>query len=100
MKFLGILMIALSFVTIQGCSTVGQVWESGKDFVTGTVDAAVTGTSKVVSAVAEDVVDTAAFVADTGAGIVEDVNQFRIDRCNLPRVVITQHLLLALLDDC
>ena len=78
MKFLGILMIALSFVTIQGCSTIGQVWESGKNFVTGTVDAAVTGTSRVVSAVAEDVVDTAAFVADTGAGIVEDVSD-RID---------------------
>ena len=73
MKFLGILIIALSLVTIQGCSTVASVWEGGKTFVTGTVDAAVQGTSQIVSAVAEDVVDTAAFVADTTAGVVEDV---------------------------
>ena len=73
MKFLGILMIALSLVTVQGCSTVGAVWDSATTFVTGTVDAAVTGTSQIVSAVAEDVIDAAAFVADTGAGLVEDV---------------------------
>jgi len=73
MKFLGILMIALSLVTVQGCSTVGAIWEGATTFVTGTVDAAVQGTSQVVSAVAEDVIDAAAFVADTGAGLVEDV---------------------------
>ena len=73
MKFLGILMIALSLVTVQGCSTVGAVWDGATTFVTGTVDAAVQGTSQVVSAVAEDVIDAAAFVADTGAGLVEDV---------------------------
>ena len=73
MKFLGILMIALSLVTVQGCSTVGAVWDGATTFVTGTLDAAVTGTSQIVSAVAEDVVDTAAFVADTSAGLVEDV---------------------------
>ena len=73
MKFLGILIIALSLVTVQGCSTVGAVWEGATTFVTGTIDAAVTGTSQVVSAVAEDVVDTAAFIADTSAGLVEDV---------------------------
>ena len=73
MKFLGILMIALSLVTVQGCSTVGAVWDGATTFVTGTVDAAVTGTSQIVSAVAEDVVDTAAFVVDTSAGLVEDV---------------------------
>jgi len=73
MKFLGILMIALSLVTVQGCSTVGAIWDGATTFVTGTVDAAVQGTSQVVSAVAEDVIDAAAFVADTGAGLVEDV---------------------------
>ena len=73
MKFLGILIIALSLVTVQGCSTVGAVWDGATTFVTGTLDAAVTGTSQIVSAVAEDVVDTAAFVADTSAGLVEDV---------------------------
>ena len=73
MKFLGILIIALSLVTVQGCSTVGAVWDGATTFVTGTLDAAVTGTSEIVSAVAEDVVDTAAFVADTSAGLVEDV---------------------------
>ena len=78
MKFLGILIIALSLVTVQGCSTVASVWEGGKTFVTGTIDAAVTGTSQIVSAVAEDVVDTAAFVADTGAGLVQSVAD-RID---------------------
>ena len=73
MKFLGILIIALSLVTVQGCSTVGAVWDGATTFVTGTLDAAVTGTSEIVSAVAEDVIDAAAFVADTGAGLVEDV---------------------------
>ena len=73
MKFLGILIIALSLVTVQGCSTVGAVWDGATTFVTGTLDAAVTGTSEIVSAVAEDVVDTAAFIADTSAGLVEDV---------------------------
>jgi len=73
MKFLGILIIALSLVTVQGCSTVGAVWDGATTFVTGTIDAAVTGTSEIVSAVAEDVVDTAAFIADTSAGLVEDV---------------------------
>ena len=73
MKFLGILIIALSLVTVQGCSTVGAVWDGATTFVTGTIDAAVTGTSEIVSAVAEDVIDAAAFVADTGAGLVEDV---------------------------
>ena len=73
MKFLGILIIALSLVTVQGCGTVGAIWDGATTFVTGTIDAAVTGTSQVVSAVAEDVIDAAAFVADTGAGLVEDV---------------------------
>jgi hypothetical protein len=73
MKFLGILIIALSLVTIQGCGTVASVWEGGKTVVTGTIDAVVQGTTQIVSAVAEDVADTTAFVVDTTAGVVEDV---------------------------
>ena len=72
MKILQISMISL-LLMVSGCSTVGGVWEAGKTVVTGTVDAVVTGTSKVVSAVAADVANTTAFVVDTTAGVVETV---------------------------
>tara|TARA_Y100001963_G_C6618896_1_gene370751 strand:+ start:492 stop:761 length:270 start_codon:yes stop_codon:yes gene_type:complete len=70
-------LISLSFlVLIAGCSTVGGVWEAGKTVVTGTVDSVVTGTSQVVSAVTEDVVDAAAFVGDTTAGVVQEASEY------------------------
>ena len=60
---------------MTGCTTVGGVWEAGKTVVTGTVDSVVTGTSQVVSAVTEDVVDAAAFVGDTTAGVVAEASE-------------------------
>ena len=68
-----VLISGILLIFIAGCSTIGGVWEAGKTVVTGTVDAVVTGTSQVASAVAEDVVDATAFVVDTTAGVVEDV---------------------------
>ncbi len=72
MKYLQLSMISL-FLLISGCASIGGVWDAGKTIVTGTVDAVVQGTSKVVSAVAADVANTTAFVVDTTAGLVETV---------------------------
>ena len=72
MKYLQLSIISL-FLLISGCASVCGVWDAGKTIVTGTVDAVVTGTSKVVSAVAADVANTTAFVVDTTAGVVETV---------------------------
>ena len=70
-------LLSISFlVLIAGCSTVGGVWEAGKTVVTGTVDSVATGTSQVVSAVTEDVIDAAAFVGDTTAGVVEEASEY------------------------
>jgi len=70
-------LIIMSFlIMIAGCSTVGGVWEAGKTVVTGTVDSVVTGTSQIVSAVTEDVVDAAAFVGDTTAGVVNEAAEY------------------------
>ena len=70
-------LIAISFlILLSACSTLNSVWEGGKTVVTGTVDAVVQGTSTVVSAVAEDIVDTVAFGADTTAGVVESGAEF------------------------
>ena len=76
MNYLKSLIVALFVVTLGACSTMEAVWEGGKTVVTGTVDAVVTGTSQIVSAVAEDVVDTTAFVVDTSAGLVEASAEF------------------------
>ena len=73
MKYLIASILGLFLLLPVGCSTISGVWEAGKTVVTGTVDAVVTGTSQIVSAVAEDVADTTAFVVDTTAGVVEDV---------------------------
>ena len=72
MKYLQLSIFSL-FLLISGCASIGGVWDAGKTIVTGTVDAVVTGTSKVVSAVAADVANTTAFVVDTTAGLVETV---------------------------
>ena len=72
MKYLQLSIISL-FLLISGCASIGGVWDAGKTIVTGTVDAVVQGTSKVVSAVAADVANTTAFVVDTTAGLVETV---------------------------
>tara|TARA_R100001443_G_scaffold75344_1_gene82941 strand:- start:1392 stop:1658 length:267 start_codon:yes stop_codon:yes gene_type:complete len=70
-------LIALSFlILISACSTVGGAWNAGKTVVTGTVDSVVTGTSTVVSAVTEDLVDVVAFTGDTAAGMVASTSEF------------------------
>ena len=76
MKYLITSVFCFFLLVSTGCSTIGGVWEAGKTVVTGTVDAVVTGTSQIVSAVAEDVADTTAFVVDTTAGVVEDVANY------------------------
>ena len=76
MKYLITSVLCFFLLVSTGCSTIGGVWEAGKTIVTGTVDAVVTGTSQIVSAVAEDVADTTAFVVDTTAGVVEDVADY------------------------
>ena len=69
--------IALSFLILMvGCSTVGGVYDAGRTVVTGAVDTLATGTSQVVSAVTEDVIDAAAFVGDTTAGVVEEASEY------------------------
>jgi len=71
------------------CASIGSVIEGGKEFTTGVVDGAVKGTSTVVSAVSDDVVNTGEFVVEsavdvgksvvnTGTGIVQKAAQ-RID---------------------
>ena len=59
-------------IIVDDAIIVGESIYVHRDSMSG-LDAAVQGTSQIVSAVAEDVVDTAAFVADTTAGVVEDV---------------------------
>ena len=76
MKYLITSVLCFFLLVSTGCSTIGGVWEAGKTIVTGTVDAVVTGTSQIVSAVAEDIADTTAFVVDTTAGVVEDVADY------------------------
>lgn len=76
MKYLITSVLCFFLLVSTGCSTIGGVWEAGKTVVTGTVDAVVTGTSQIVSAVAEDIADTTAFVVDTTAGVVEDVADY------------------------
>ena len=78
MKYLFASILGSFLLFGAGCASVGGVWEAGKTVVTGTVDAVVTGTSQIVSSVAEDVADTTDFVLDTTAGVVEDVAD-RID---------------------
>ncbi len=65
-------------LALTGCGTVAQVWETGTEVVSNTVDTVVTGTSDLVTAVGTDIVDTGAFVVDTGAGVV-DVVADRVD---------------------
>ena len=72
--FLSIFLVSV----LTGCGTVAQVWETGTEVVSNTVDTVVTGASDLVSAVGTDIVDTGAFVVDTGAGVVEGVSE-RID---------------------
>ena len=76
MKYLITSVLCFFLLVSTGCSTIGGVWEAGKTVVTGTVDAVVTGTSQIVSAIAEDIADTTAFVVDTTAGVVEDVANY------------------------
>ena len=65
-------------LTLTGCGTVAQVWETGTEVVSNTVDTVVTGASDLVTAIGTDIVETGAFVVDTGAGVVEGVSE-RID---------------------
>ena len=62
-------------LTLGGCSTVGQIWETGVEVVSNTVDTVVTGASDLVTAIGTDVVETGAFVVDTTAGVVEGVSE-------------------------
>jgi len=81
--------IFAGLVFAASCASVGSVIEGGKEFTTGVVDGAVKGTSTVVSAVSDDVVNTGEFVVEsavdvgksvvnTGTGIVQKAAQ-RID---------------------
>ena len=72
MKYILTSILCFFLLVSAGCSTIGSVWESGKTVVTGTVDAVVTGTSQIATAIAEDVSDTVAFVGDTTAGVIAD----------------------------
>ena len=76
MKYLITGILGLSLLLVSGCSTIATTWDSGKKLVTGVVDDVVVGTSNIVGAVAEDVVDAAAIVADTTAGSVEAITDY------------------------
>jgi len=76
MKYLITGILGLSLLLVSGCSTIATTWDSGKKLVTGVVDDAVVGTSNIIGAVAEDVVDAAAIVADTAAGSVEALSDY------------------------
>jgi uncharacterized protein YceK len=74
--------LILSFflvLTLSGCGTIAQVWETGVDVVSNTVDTVVGGASDLVTAVGTDIVDTGAFVVDTGAGVVEVISD-KVDK--------------------
>ena len=73
----GLLILFLAS-TISGCGTIAQVWETGVEVVSNTVDTVVTGTSDLVTAIGTDIVETGAFVVDTGAGVVEGISE-RVD---------------------
>lgn len=81
--------IFAGLVFAASCASVGSVIEGGKEFTTGVVDGAVKGTSTIVTAVSDDVVNTGEFVVEsavdvgksvvnTGTGIVQKAAQ-RID---------------------
>ena len=80
MKYLITGILGLSLLLASGCSTIGTAWDSGVKLVTGVVDDAVVGTSNIIGAVAEDVVDAAAIVADTAAGSVEALSDYVDDQ--------------------
>mgnify|MGYP003326094783 CR=1 FL=1 len=65
-------------LTLTGCGTVAQVWETGTEVVSNTVDTVVTGASDLVTAIGTDIVETGAFVVDTGAGVVEGLSLIHI----------------------
>ena len=77
-SFIKGIVIGAVIILLTGCGTVAQVWETGTEVVSNTVDTVVTGASDLVTAVGTDIVDTGAFVVDTGAGVVEGVSE-RID---------------------
>jgi uncharacterized protein YceK len=72
--FLSIFLVSI----LSGCGTIAQVWETGTEVVSNTVDTVVTGTSDLVTAIGTDIVETGAFVVDTGAGVVEGISE-RVD---------------------
>lgn len=65
------LLIGIFVLLITSCASVGSVIDSTKAVATGILDMTVGTASRVVSAVAEDVADTTAFVADTAAGTIQ-----------------------------
>jgi starvation-inducible outer membrane lipoprotein len=72
------LFILLVSIGLTGCGTMAQIWETGTEVVSNTVDTVVTGASDLVTAVGTDVVNTGAFIVDTGAGVVQGVSE-RVD---------------------
>ena len=80
MKYLITGILGLGLLFSSGCSTIGTAWDSGVKLVTGVVDDTVVGTSNIIGAVAEDVVDAAAIVADTAAGSVEALSDYVDDQ--------------------
>ena len=80
MKYLIIAILGFGLLVSSGCSTIGTAWDSGVKLVTGVVDDVVVGGSNVIGAVAEDVVDAAAIVADTTAGSVEALSDYVDDQ--------------------
>jgi uncharacterized protein YceK len=71
-------LVLFLVLTLNGCSTVAQIWDTGVEVVSNTVDTVVTGASDLVTAIGTDVVETGAFVVDTTAGVVAGVSE-RID---------------------
>jgi hypothetical protein len=76
----GIITAVFLFLTItaSGCASVGAAIDTVRNVAATAVDTTVKGASTIVSAVAEDVVDTTSFVIETTAGVVEDA-AIRVD---------------------
>jgi hypothetical protein len=59
-------------ITASGCASVGAAIDTVRDVASTAIDTTVKGAANIVSAVAEDVVDTGTFIVDTTAGVVQE----------------------------
>jgi len=62
----------LFMFTASGCASIGAAIDTVRDVAATAIDTTVRGAANIVSAVAEDVVDTGSFIVNTTAEVVQD----------------------------